>query len=227
VDSGEGGTRAQAAQGTDAPTRELPAVPAAPSEDRSEDRCSACGVPLAHDQRYCVECGERRGQSTLPLAEPAPETRSRRTRRARVPRQPRVSPGATLVAGVGVLLLANGLGVLIGRLGNNNATTTRASSPALQVITVPGAGSGSSSGAAAAATTPTTVHVTKKEQAKLKAAAAATAPPPPAVQKKATQAAGKVLGNSNNLPPPTVTQGQSCNGAGCQNGHFNGNFFGP
>jgi len=135
-----------------------------------------------------------------------------------------VSAGTTLVAGVGVLLLAIALGVLIGRLGDKT-TTTHASAPAVQVITVQGGG-----GAASAPTTTpaTAAPVTKKSQAKLKAAAAATAPPPPAVQQKATVAAGKVLGNSKNLAPPTVTTGQSCNSsaAGCQGGKFNGNFFG-
>jgi hypothetical protein len=48
------------------------------------------------------------------------------------------------------------------------------------------------------------------------------------VQKKAVQAAGKVLGNGNNLAPPTVKAGGSCTSgqAGCQNGKFTGNFFG-
>ena len=34
------------------------------------DRCAACGAHLANDQRYCLECGERRGQArfTAPAA---------------------------------------------------------------------------------------------------------------------------------------------------------------
>lgn len=136
-----------------------------------------------------------------------------------------MSSGTTLVAGVGVLLLAIGLGVLIGRLGNNNNNQQRASAP--QVITVQG-GAGSATGAAT--TTPTTAatHSATKNKAKLKAAAKATAPPSAAVQKKATQAAGKVLGNGNHLAPPTVTTGGSCSNsqAGCSGGKFNGNFFG-
>jgi hypothetical protein len=234
LESGDGETKADVTP-SDPPTqpaanapatRELPAVPAT----GTEDQCSACGAPLARDQRYCVECGERRGQSTLPAPESAPEPQTGKVRATTAPRPPHVSSGAALVAGVGVLLLAIGLGVLIGRLGNNNNTTTHAAAPT--VITVGGGGSAvgttaASTPASTPRTTPTTVHVTKVEQAKLKAAAAATKPPPPAVQKKATQAAGKVLGNSANLAPPTVTQGQSCTQAGCQNGHFTGNFFGP
>lgn len=200
------------------PTRELPASPG-----DSGDRCTACGAPLAHDQRYCVECGERRGQSRFPIVQPATEVRSTRTSTAPPRRPATVSSGTTLVTGVGVLLLAIGLGVLIGRLGhtNNNAP---ARTPAAQVITVQGGGG------AAASTTPTTsttVHVSKKAKAKLSAAAKNNAPPPAAVQQKATQAAGKVLGNSKNLPPPTSTVGSSCSStqAGCQGGKFTGNYF--
>lgn len=202
----------------EAPTTELPASPA-----ESGDRCTACGAPLAHDQRYCVECGERRGQSRFPTAQPATEVRNTHTRTVRPRRPPTVSSGTTLVTGVGVLLLAIGLGVLIGRIGhtNNNAA---ARTPAAQVITVQGGGS------AAATTTPTTgttVHVTKKAKAKLNAAAKNNAPPSAAVQKKATEAAGKVLGNSKNLPPPTSTVGSKCSDtqSGCQGGKFTGNYF--
>ena len=187
---------------------------------------------MAHDQRYCVECGERRGRSRFPAAQPAiEEGRTRRTRTVRPMARPStISSGTTLVAGVGVLLLAVGLGVLIGSMANKKTTTQAAAAP--QVISVQGSGGGSAAGGVAATSTPrtpTTVHITKKAQAKLNAAAAATAPPPAAVQKKATEAASKVLGNAKNLAPPTVTTGQKCSSsqAGCSGGTFNGNFFGP
>jgi hypothetical protein len=212
----------------DAPTRELTAVPGT----ASGDRCSNCAAPLAHDQRYCIQCGERRGQSTFPQAQPSAEPRPSRARTAQARHQPRMSSGATLVAGVGVLLLAIGLGVLIGHSGKTPAASKGAAAP--EVITVQGgAGSGAGSGATAAASTaPTSTPtvaashvkgVTKKAQVKEKAAAASTK-----VQKQATQAAGKVLGSSNNLPPPTSHTGSRCtNGqAGCQGGKFTGNFFG-
>ena len=221
MDSGEG----KFGRVEDAPTQELSAddtreLATAPA---AEDRCGACGAPLAHDQRYCVECGERRGQSRFPVAQPATEVRARRARTVRPRRPATVSSGTTLVAGVGVLLLAIGLGVLIGRIGNDKSAPTRAAAP--QVITVQGGGGV----AATTPTTRTTVHLNKKAKAKLNSAAAASAPPPAAVQKKATEAAGKVLGNSKNLAPPTVTTGQKCasNKAGCSGGKFSGNFFGP
>jgi len=212
----------------DAPTRELPVAPAA----ASEDRCANCGSPLAHDQRYCVECGERRGQSRFPQAQPATEVRSRRVRSSRPPHTQRVSPGTTLVAGVGVLLLAIGLGVLIGRLGHGNTSNQKASAPPVQVVTVQGGGGGTGTGAATT-TTPahTTAAATKAPKGltgKLKAAAENKAPPSKAVQQKATQAATKVLGASNHLAPPTQKVGGSCSNsqAGCQSGKFTGNFFG-
>jgi hypothetical protein len=208
------------------PTRELSAVPAA----GAGDHCTNCGAPLAHDQRYCVQCGERRGQSTFPQGQPVTEVRSTRVRSSssRAPRQPRLSSGATLLSGIGVLLLAIGLGVLIGHLGKNSATPKGSSSPPVTILQQ--GGGAASTAATTTASTPTSApsHVnsnslTKKAQAKLKATAASTK-----VQKAATQAAGKVLGNSNNLPPPTVTTGGKCtNGqAGCQSGKFTGNFFG-
>jgi len=129
---------------------------------------------------------------------------------------------------VGVLLLAIGLGVLIGRLGHNNPAPQKAAAP--EVVTVQGGGGAAST--AAAATTPTTTTAATKApkglSGKLKAAAQSTAPPPKAVQQKATQAAGKVLGNSSHLASPTVKVGGSCsNGqSGCSGGHFTGNFFG-
>jgi hypothetical protein len=219
VENSEGASRTDGGTAAEQPTRELPTAPTG----TSEDRCTACGAPLAHDQRYCVECGERRGQSRFPAAQPAPEVRTRRTRTAPAERRPRISSGAAMVAGVGVLLLAIGLGVLIGRINNNNTPAKASATP--QVITVQAGGGG------AATTTPTTTtatHLSGKSKANLKAAAKTTAPPPAAVQKKATQAAGKVLGNSKNLAPPTVTNGQKCSSsqAGCSGGNFNGNFFG-
>ncbi len=130
------------------------------------------------------------------------------------------------MAGVGVLLLAIGLGFLIGRAGHTS-NQKAASAPPVQVVTVNGGGG-------SASTTPTTqTHTTaasstpKGLSGKLKKAADQTAPPSKAVQQKATQAAGKVLGNSSHLASPTTSQGGSCTGgAGCQNHKFTGNFFG-
>jgi hypothetical protein len=86
--------------------------------------CSRCGAPLAEDQRYCLQCGERRvamssflagetsaaGAAATPAGPPQPPGPVVRA-------QEGGSPNNTLlvIAGVGVLLLAMGVGVLIGR----------------------------------------------------------------------------------------------------------------
>lgn len=180
------------------------------------DRCANCQAPLASDQRYCLSCGQRRGKPRFPVgsvtayAVPAETAKPART-------GPRVSPNTTLVAGLATLLLALGVGVLIGK-GNGGNPKNAAG---LQVLTVGGGGAGAGGSANTADATaaakahkgkavkPTVVHI----NAKVKAAA--------------NNAAGKVLGTSNNLSKdPTVQVGQSCSGgAGCENGKFTGNFF--
>ncbi len=106
--------------------------------------CANCGARLARDQRYCLQCGTRRtGMATLlseardprpgaaaPLAGPTP---------LGPPPPPLDSPwrlDAGLLAGVGCLLLALLVGVLIGRSGSGGGTP-RAAAP--QVVTVGGA----------------------------------------------------------------------------------------
>lgn len=112
--------------------------------------CPSCGAPLAGDQRYCLECGERRVPMSSLLFGGAPSTEASRVASQgggpTVPPSPpsaAPAPGAqprnqalTVIAGVGVLLLAVGVGVLIGRAGAPKQTTAPA-----QVITVAGAGS--------------------------------------------------------------------------------------
>ena len=178
------------------------------------ERCAGCGAPMAADQRYCVECGLRRGPGRVPFgegtAQPKGESPGRRRSSLRRPR----SVDATLLAGVGTLLLALGIGVLIGRSSNS----TSSKSARVQVVTVAGGGSGASTGttgtgasastSGAVSSTPTTKAATSHANAKVSAALAA---------KKA--AAGP--------PPKVVTIGSPGHGPGYQNGHFTGNFFGP
>jgi hypothetical protein len=126
-------------------------------------QCVSCQAPLAVDQRYCLECGERRlphsdfllagpppagavtePQPTPPLPPGGPPARARQGSGER-------NNTLTVIAGVGVLLLAMGVGVLIGRAGS-----TKQSAAPTQVISVasnPGAGS---TGSGAPAETPFT-----------------------------------------------------------------------
>jgi hypothetical protein len=178
---------------------------------------------MAADQRYCLNCGERRGHArfspdafavsvaTTAAAPPVPPADSRS----------RFSSGTTIVAGVATLLIAMGVGVLIGVNSNN----TPARVPAAQVVTVSGGGSAASTNPTAA--TPATpsqkaagAKAGKKAKRTVVHVTAKTA-------RAATAAASKVLGSSNNLANNVQQSiGGSCSGgAGCQNGKFTGNFF--
>jgi hypothetical protein len=174
------------------------------------DACTNCGARLAAEQRYCVECGERRGQSRLPFADALGQQAQAAAASSPPPRKrPRLSANGALIAGIGTLILALGVGVLIGRSGNNG---TGKAAPA-QVIHVNG---GASTGAAAAAgnTTASTAGGKSKKSSKggdnsKKPAAAQT------VQKK-----------GSNVPPPAVKVGSPGHGKGYKNGKFTGDFFG-
>jgi hypothetical protein len=206
---------------TEEPTRQL-------SVAGSSDHCVNCGAPLASDQRYCVNCGERRGKPRFTLAGPHPEVAQEVTvPTSRVRRRPRTSAGFNLIAGVATLLLAMGVGVLIGH--NNSSNTGR--QPAAQVITFNGGASTTPSSGSAAASTGSNsggAHASKSKHGG-SAKTAAKAPPPKVVIQQAAAAASKVTGGSAKVAAPTATQGSSCAAgtAGCQNGKLTGNYFGP
>lgn len=102
--------------------------------------CPECGAPMAVDQRYCLNCGNRRGPPRVAVAEQAGE----RPAEAAAPAEPagdgRPNDVSPLGAVLGVALLGGMLliGVLIGRgdtsndqppaqtiqVGANGATTT-------------------------------------------------------------------------------------------------------
>ncbi len=132
-------------------TQSIPSSSPTTASPGEAPRCSLCGAPLAPDQRYCLECGERQmprseflfgdprpaglqsGAASPPSSPPTPPTAA--------PAGAASSRNATLtaLAGIGLLLLAMGVGVLIGRSGGS-----KQAAPAAQVITVGGtAGSGS------------------------------------------------------------------------------------
>jgi hypothetical protein len=186
------------------------------------DRCTNCQKPLAADQRYCVNCGQRRGKPRFTFDSLAAQSKAAEPPEPK-PHRTRVSAATTLVAGIATLLLALGVGVLIGH--NSNSTPTRASAPA-QIVTVGGGGAGTSAGVNSSAGSATAnlkkhgkVQKTKQVVVHLNAA----------VKAKAASAANKVFGNGggNLVNNPTVQPGQACNGgAGCNGGKFDGNFFG-
>ena len=88
-------------------------------------RCSSCGSAIAPDQRYCLECGERLAPISGFLLGRRPDGSSESPPAAPpdAPPPPDTKPSRSnvlgVLGGVGVLLLAMGVGVLIGRAGNS------------------------------------------------------------------------------------------------------------
>jgi hypothetical protein len=176
-------------------------------------QCQSCGSALASDQRYCLACGERRGKARFPMATLAP-TPAAPVAMPVPPRGPRISSGVAFISFVAVLLMAMGVGVLIGHT-NNAQPVQRAAAPQVKLYSFGGSGTGTG-----ASTTASTSKVKNTKAKTVKAPRLAKK-----VVVKAQAAAAAVLGGKN-LPPPTVTVGQKGSGAGYQNGHFTGNFFG-
>jgi hypothetical protein len=170
-------------------------------------RCAVCGAAMAADQRYCVECGERRGAPRVSLLE-GPARRLPESPTASAPAKRRIAPvNSTLISVIGVLLLAMGIGVLIGRSGGS----TNLKAPPAQVVTVAGAPS-----APTTATTPVTSTSTSPTSNSAGTAAKA----------KSTAAAKQTSTKSKVALPKAVKVGSPGHGKGYQNGHFTGNFFG-
>ena len=130
----------------------------APTLGAQGEPCASCGAPLAADQRYCLECGTRRAEARLAfrdiLTGPAPPPGAAPPGAPAPADPPPARAGLAFLAGLLCLLVALGVGVLIGRSGDD--TPTAATTPPPQVITVngsapasttPAAGSGDSSGA--------------------------------------------------------------------------------
>ena len=183
-------------------------------------------MAIAADQRYCLHCGQRCGEPRLPFMNAVTFMDAMRAPAGAVasptpspqPRRRRVSSNAALIAGVGTLLLAMGVGVLIGHSGNQSVATNAA---APQVITVHGGGSAEPE---ASATTAEGKASGKSTKASKKAGASA--------KKRAEtgQGAEEVLKPSAGvkLPPATAQPGSKCESgaAGCKGGEFTGEFFG-
>jgi len=182
-------------------------------------------MAVAADQRYCLHCGQRCGEPRLPFMNAVTFMDSMRAPVEAVsgpaakpqPRRRRISPNAALIAGVGTLLLAMGVGVLIGHSGNQSVATNAA---APQVITVHGGGE-----------EPETAATANKGDASGKGGKKSKKASASAKEKAETgQAAEEVLKPSAGvkLPPATAKVGSKCEqgAAGCKGGEFTGEFFG-
>lgn len=162
------------------------------------ESCAACGAPLAVDQRYCLECGERRTPMSSVLLGGPPRGDSPPPSPATVPPVPG-SPAAaqrsntvSALAGVGVLLLAMGVGVLIGHSANSKPAT-----PPVQVISVaqPGAAVGTTSTPSTPAPAPegsTKSHSSSKQGSKQSS------------KQSSSHGSGSSSSSGNHAAPPVI-----------------------
>jgi hypothetical protein len=123
---------------------------------------------------------------------------------------------STLIAGIGTLLLAMGIGVLIGRSGAGSSVQS-AARPAVQIVAVPGSGT-----AAASSTEPaTSSELPASKSAAGTSGSGGSAGGAAAAKSVSTEA-------KKTTPPPAkiVKVGSRGDGPGYQKGHFTGKFFG-
>ena len=124
------------------------------------DRCAVCGAPLAHDQRYCVECGTRRGAPRFSANLPS----RRETASPPAARPSTRRPAAMLaVAAVALLLIAFGVGLLVGHdaLSGTNLTVhvNGAGTSGGSGGSNPGSSSGGGSGGSGSSSNPPAPHI--------------------------------------------------------------------
>jgi hypothetical protein len=185
------------------------------------EQCPNCQAYLAAGQRYCLSCGARCGEPRLPFMDAVTFMDAMKASPEAVaaagpqPSQRRMSPNTALFATIGVLLLAMGVGVLIGRSGNHSSTAPVAAAP--QVIKVGGTGSEETKGAGSTSGTETIGGSSKKVSKKT-------------LNKDANSQSDteKVLHSKVPLAEPGTQLGDKCKEgvAGCKGGEFTGEFFG-
>src|SRR6185312_7512805 len=215
----------------------------------SNESCPNCGAQMAADQRYCLNCGHRRGEPRLPFmdavvfmeslgAPPGGGTPPPPPASPGGGSSPRMNANAALIAGVATLVLAIGVGFLIGRSGHAASDNAAAEAP-IKVIEVGGGGGGGEPAetAAAAESTASTAD-SGKSKGDSKGGGKKSAKATPKAEKNseigshgASTATEEVLHTEGDvkLAEPEQKVGGSCEqgAAGCsKSGEFTGNFFG-
>jgi hypothetical protein len=178
--------------------------------------CASCGAPLAADQRYCLACGAPRSPGVRAYAARSGTATGVTTTTVasadETPEAARLRTNLSALGALACLLLALGIGVLIGRGGADRGTVKPA--PA-QVITVGAAAAPAATTPTPAATTTTPAGSATHNAAKSKAPAAKSAKGPKATNKttqslnklsgkayqKQAQKLPKVLGTGGKAPP--------------------------
>jgi hypothetical protein len=207
-----------------APVPAAPPTHAAPTHSlvaNSGEQCPSCGTHVAPDQRYCLACGARCGEPRLPFMSAvtfmdAMKTPAGGASSSAPPRRPqrRISSNTALFATIGILLLAMGVGVLIGRSGNHSVATAPQAAP----IVIHGGGEEASTEVSGAETGKTGGSGSPKKASKK-------------VLKKEASSQGDTE-NILHAKVPLVKAGTQIGGAceegaaGCKGKKFTGEFFG-
>ncbi len=191
------------------------AEPLRTASSTSGQHCASCGAVLAPDQRYCVECGQRRGPTRPPFAgapgqQPQPSAPAPPSRRG-----PRFSANTALIAGIGTLMLAMATGVLIGR-----TSAPSSKNAPIQYVGAPTAAAPSTTTGAGAASPSTT-----EEGGSSSKSSGTTGGKGGSAGKSTPSSASKLLGGKA-PSKPVVKVGSSGKGPGYQKGKFTGKFFG-
>jgi hypothetical protein len=213
------------------------------------ESCPNCTARMAADQRYCLNCGHRRGDPRLPFMDAVVfmESMSAPGGGAATPPPPPARSGgdnrwnanAALIAGVATLVLAIGVGFLIGRSGHDDGTA--AAPGKVQVVQVGGTAPAGEEAAATPAeeTTAGGAKAGKSESAKKSDKPSDKAPSKKKaseVKEGSAEEAERAEEKTDEVLHSTVptiktgTQvGETCEPgvAGCSDsGKFEGNFFG-
>jgi hypothetical protein len=238
------------------PPSEPAAGPAMPSMAAfgSNESCPNCNARMAPDQRYCLNCGHRRGDPRLPFMDAVVFMESMNSTpggagSSTPPPPPAQSGGsnnkwnanAALIAGVATLVLAIGVGFLIGRTGHNDNSSAN-NGAGVKIVQIPSGGGGegevapeTESPAAEGGGKNPTAPKAKGGKANGKSASEKTPSEKTKVKEGSTEEKKLAEEASNEVLHPTVptveagTQlGESCEkgAAGCgESGKFEGNFF--
>lgn len=180
--------------------------------------CPECGAPYRHDQRYCLECGApvavppAEGAATIdfapvpadagsPPSSPPPHLLGGPAKSADS------EPGGsatTIIAAVGVLLLAIGVGVLIGRAGSGGGAP-QSGTPQVITVSAPSTSTTSTENTSTKSRSSNSgshaKHHAKTSGSSNETGASDAHPAPPSVVKKLEEkGGGSYEQKSNNLP---------------------------
>jgi hypothetical protein len=108
---------------------EIPTTP-------SSGKCTRCGAPVAHDQRYCLNCGRRLTGTRPPWVDRVSPPAQARPAALTVAGRP--VPALALGGGLAIFVVALLLGIAIARGGDTVKPV--AAGPRVITVSVPGAG---------------------------------------------------------------------------------------